>query len=68
MDWLELSDNGNVTDVGISYLRKLSKLKYLKLEKLPGVRHPKDVFDKLKSELPTCEIIYNDLVLVDTEK
>ena len=57
LDWLELSDNGNVTDTGVGYLKNLSKLKYLKLEKLPGVRNPKDLFDKLKSALPSCEII-----------
>lgn len=65
LDWLELSDNGNVTDTGVGYLKNLSKLKYLKLEKLPGVRNPKDLFDKLKSALPSCEIIYNDLDSVD---
>ena len=54
-----------MTDTGVGYLKNLSKLKYLKLEKLPGVRNPKDLFDKLKSALPSCEIIYNDLDSVD---
>ena len=61
LDWLELSDNGSVTDAGVAHLRKLYKLKYLKLGNLQGVDSPEGVFNKLKSALPNCEIIYNDL-------
>ena len=56
-----MSENGNVTDAGVAHLKKLSKLKYLKLENLPGVKNPKKVFEKIKSDLPNCEIIYSDL-------
>lgn len=60
IEWLELSDNGNVTDAGVKHLRKLSKLKFLKLENLQGVRNPSEVLERLKKDLPCCEIVYND--------
>ena len=55
-----MSENGNVTDAGVAHLKKLSKLKYLKLENLPGVKNPKNVFERIKGDLPNCEIIYTD--------
>lgn len=67
LEWLEVSDNGNVTDASIVHLGKLSKLKYLKLEDLPGVTSPKDVFEKLKISLPNCEILFDNFSSSDEE-
>ena len=59
LDWFELSDNGNVTDDGVKHLRKLTKLRYLKLSNLQGVKNPTEVLKVLKNNLPGCEIIYD---------
>lgn len=61
LDWFELSDNGNVTDDGVKHLRKLTKLRYLKLSNLQGVKNPTEVLEVLKNNLPGCEIIYDDI-------
>jgi len=60
LEWLELSDNGNVTEKGLRHLRKLRKLKFLKLANLPGVQNPSDLLELLKKDMPDCEIIYDD--------
>jgi len=60
LEWLEVSDNGNVTDRGLYELAMLPNLKYLKLENLPGVNKPKEVLVKLQQGLPNCVIDYPD--------
>ena len=60
-DWLELSDNGNVTVAGLSHLRKLQKLKVLRLENLQGVSDRKGLLSNLKTAMPNCEITFDEL-------
>ena len=60
LEWLELSDNGNITEKGLRHLRKLRKLKFLKLGNLQGVQNPSDILELLKKDMPDCEIIYDD--------
>ena len=59
LQWLELSDNGNVSDAAVKRLRRLNNLKFLKLENLQGVQNPSEVLEDLKKHLPGCEIIYD---------
>jgi len=61
LDWLELSDNGNVTVAGLSHLRKLQKLKVLRLENLQGVSDRKGLLSNLKTAMPNCEITFDEL-------
>ena len=60
LEWLEVSYNGNITDRGLLELKLLPNLKYLKMEKLPGVQKPQKVLEELQEALPNCVIEYPD--------
>ncbi len=55
---LEVSGNGNVTDKGVVYLRKIHTLKRLKFEDLPEVEDPELVIKRISDKLPHCEVIW----------
>ncbi|TRY70798.1 hypothetical protein TCAL_05927 [Tigriopus californicus] len=56
LESLEVSDNGTVTDEGVSSLRKLKKLRHLSLDNLGNVDNPERVLQRLREELPSCHI------------
>ena len=58
LEILELSDNGTITDAGLGPLARMTKLKRLRLEALPGVSDPTKALEEIKLGLPNCEVIW----------
>lgn len=56
LEWLEVSENGNVTERGVLVLGTISSLKNLQLADLRGVKDPESVLIKLHLALPRCDI------------
>ncbi|XP_075555989.1 ATP synthase subunit s, mitochondrial isoform X1 [Dermacentor variabilis] len=52
---------GNVTDAGVKSLAELTKLHYLELFDLPGVRDREAVLEHFNQLLPTCKVDFPDV-------
>lgn len=53
---LEIIGCKNITDTGLLYAKKLTKLQKLRAENLPYVKDAKAVEQELKRHLPNCQI------------
>ena len=54
--YLHLASNGNITDQGLSHLKRLKKIEYLQLENLGELKRPQETLNDLISSLPNCTI------------
>uniref|UniRef100_A0A131XHG4 Putative atp synthase h+ transporting mitochondrial fo complex subunit s factor b n=1 Tax=Hyalomma excavatum TaxID=257692 RepID=A0A131XHG4_9ACAR len=52
---------GNVTDCGVKSLAELTKLQYVELFDLPGVRDRQGVLKHFEEMLPTCKVDFPDV-------
>merc|ERR1719154_307534 len=56
LKYLHLASNGNISDQGLSHLKRMKKIEYLKLENLQELKRPEETLDDLIRSLPNCKI------------